>query len=941
MNGRALPVAVVLLLAAPTLFGQALRPDHKTATWYKAGNRLFNLAHPTEKTDSLALQYFSRVIDALEKQPQQDDTLLFQSYLKKGNLLDVKTRFSAAKEYYLDAIALCRNTGAVPDSMRFKVYVYAASCYYQLNNFDSANILLLKAETFTSRYPRMPEIERMYNTLGALYFENGNYAQSRNYFTRALETILKSPDADPETVIGFKTNIASSLFKLGLYKQALAIYQSLLKHNDVPNSVYFSLGKVQSAMGNYQTAMAAFRKVNAVQIPGVYNEMAFAQLQLSHPDSADYFLDKFRLMARRNEINNIDKGINQYYRAETFLRKNNYKAALPPLQAAITCFSGNFNDSSIFNNPAAFLGCLSPYNLFNALNKKAAALARLYDIAKKETYLIAALETYKSAITLVNYIEKGYDTDDSKLFLKNKSHDIYQQATTVALRLYALHSSTEDYLCQAYLLSEKNKASVITAGLKEKEIKGLSDRDNKLLQEERNIKYNIAKLNISIDQLKKSALVKPLVSRKMNYETELSLVQKKLEQNNFYFALKYDDASPRIEHIQQTLHHQQALISFQAAGDVLHVFVLSATGIQHRAIDSFPLLRQRLRDWLNMLRNTEPGKSFNAAKTGQALYRQLIKPIQDMATGKTAWIIIPDDLLCYLPFESLPAGPEAKSLVETTEISYQFSAGFFVNDSKQNNNETPNHILAFAPFAIRTSSFKQLPASREEIAGLPGQQYIDTAATKEKFLAAIKGHSIIHLATHAVSDINNSAASYIAFYPATKRADQDNLYLEELYTINMEDARLVIISACETGNGELVNNEGVISIARSFAYAGCSSTINSLWKADDKATAFILQHFHVYLQQGYTKSKSLQLAKIDFINSDAVYKGPAYWAHLVLVGNNEPLYNDGRYYNMLITAALLLTLVIFLLLLKKRKKSRRFPQLLDSNITQFHGYVDF
>jgi CHAT domain-containing protein len=115
---------------------------------------------------------------------------------------------------------------------------------------------------------------------------------------------------------------------------------------------------------------------------------------------------------------------------------------------------------------------------------------------------------------------------------------------------------------------------------------------------------------------------------------------------------------------------------------------------------------------------------------------------------------------------------------------------------------------------------------------------------------------------------------------------EDCLFLEELYGLDMNKTKLVVISACETGQGELVSNEGVISLARAFAYAGCASSISSLWKADDQATSFILQRFYVYLRKGYKKSTALRQAKLDYLASGTVNKSPGYWSHLVLIGDH-------------------------------------------------------
>jgi CHAT domain-containing protein len=216
----------------------------------------------------------------------------------------------------------------------------------------------------------------------------------------------------------------------------------------------------------------------------------------------------------------------------------------------------------------------------------------------------------------------------------------------------------------------------------------------------------------------------------------------------------------------------------------------------------------------------------------------------------------------------------------------------------------------------------QLSASGTEIAGLPGKYFTNTLATKQQFLKEINHYPIVHLATHAIADTANPSASFIAFYPQTQIPADDGLYLEELYSLNMDATQLIIISACETGNGQLVNSEGVLSLTRGFAYAGCASVVNSLWKADDEATSAILQQFHVYLQKGYTKSKALRLAKLDYLHSNALHKTPDYWAHLILIGNTEPVVKKFSSYAIWIPAiSVMLTTLFILWRVRRRKKS--------------------
>src|SRR5262249_52369971 len=151
---------------------------------------------------------------------------------------------------------------------------------------------------------------------------------------------------------------------------------------------------------------------------------------------------------------------NEKYRAEMLINNGKYLPALSHLQKAVTIFSGSFHSLDIYANPIDFTGTFAYYRLFDALNKKAETFSLLYQKNNDEKNLVSSFVTYQSALSLLEYIEKSYDTDDAKIFLKKKSRDAFQKALSVALALYGLHPE-ENYLEQAFLISEKNKASII------------------------------------------------------------------------------------------------------------------------------------------------------------------------------------------------------------------------------------------------------------------------------------------------------------------------------------------------------------------------------------------------------------------------------------------------------------------------------------------------
>jgi len=938
-----MPGKVILLLPAflalcCMLCANTGSPADKIKGGYQKADQFFNSDNPTATTDSLALAGFEQVILQLEKTPlHQYDLLLFQSYLKKGILLDVSNKNEAAKDAYLKAAAVPSRNGAIPDSLLFRPYVYAGTNYFNLNNFDSANYFLIKAEILLRRYPHMPETERLYNTLGALHYVNGNYLQSKNYFEQALEFIKNRKPFDRVFAMGLQANIASSFYKLGLYTASLDIYKQIIKEK-IPatyiyNGICMNMGKALAALKNYREALICFRKINATETPGVLNEQAMAYYDLQLADSANYFLDRLKQRNTEGTINILDMGINDLYRASIQTDRKQYLNALESLQSAVIIFAGNFNNRNIFSNPASFSGSYTYYRLFDALYKKATVFGLLNQSNPAEKYLTASLDAYKAAITLLSFIEKSYDTDDAKLFLKKKSQDVYGGALMVCLQLHQ-RNPKGGYLEQAFLISEKNKASVMAANLRQKNGAQVTGIDPSLLQAERNTKFAIARLDVKSEQIKDNAELAKLAKEKAALEIELSRLQKQMEQNNHYFQLKYEDDQSSIEDVCRQLTTSQAVFSFFAASDALHVFAFTRTAFSHARIEGSEALQQETNNWINNLKQAVDGRKFKAGDIGQRLYARLIRPMQLLAPGKDEWIIIPDGNLCQLPFESLPDGNTGKTLLETTTISYQFSSRFMRPATHKKNND-PVTVLSFAPFAEKGAGYRQegyhfidrLPGSGDEIADLKGLSLVNSMATKSVFLQQCSQYPVIHLATHAIADVQNPAASFIAFYPENKSPAENCLYLEEIYGLNMDACKLVVISACETGKGELVNNEGIISLGRAFAYAGCGATINSLWKADDKATASILKKFHEYLQRGYTKSKALQKARLDYINSDALYKSPACWANLVITGSIEPVYDRPSPFNWMTMTAGCFLLITGMLTRRRIKKSRRFSQL--------------
>jgi CHAT domain-containing protein/tetratricopeptide (TPR) repeat protein len=876
------------------LFAHALAsPPSSLQADYQKANHYFDLTHPTAATDSMALQLYTRIIDRAGSAHFPDDWL-FQCWLNKGVLLDVKGRYHEALDTYNGGLGCLRRHPEWSDSLYFRIYIYAGPDYYHLDNFDSAYSLLNRADELALRFPGLREKDRLYNALGALYYESGNYLQARNYFSRALDVIRQERPNDRASVINFSNNIASCLYKLGDYQASIDLYTRLIGNGIFSSQLYFNLGKSYIELRDYANAMTWFRQVRPGDVPDVYNEMAYTQFLLGKNDSSLAFLDQWSHISDPAARTSLDAGVNDLYRGQVLMAIHHPDEGMKAFQQAIITFSGRFANPDIHSNPLNFTGSFSSYRLFDAILSKAKAWEWLYTQLRKEDYLLGAWQAYNSAILLFRHIEKTYATDDARLFLKKNNRDLYHNAFEVGLSLDKLHPN-DGYLEQAFGIAEKSKASILAANLdiSSGHPPGI---DPRIVQRIRTIKYNIARLEVRGYPGHDSISAASIASRKVGYEIELSQLLNGMERNTAWYKLKFEDSSLSVAGIRGQLRPREALISLYLTQEGLHIFTLTNSAFHHLLIDSPQSLTAQVKEWLAMLNDPTPGHRFGNRPLEKLLYTRLVQPLTRELADYNEWIIIPDDIFSLLPFESLPADELSTPLIETRTISYQLSAKLLRHAWTTTRLPSRYAVLSFAPFAdsgkwvdLSPARFMdRLPSSGQEIGGLPGNRFLDRTATKAQFLREINHFPVIHLATHAIS-APDPQASLICFYPQHKGPGEDGLYLPELYGLNLDSTDLVILSTCESGKGEIADNEGVMSLSRGFLYAGCASTVNSLWKADDQSTEIILQKFHVYLEKGYSKSTALRQAKLDYIHGNAVYTTPNYWAHLILVGNTDPI----------------------------------------------------
>jgi CHAT domain-containing protein len=113
---------------------------------------------------------------------------------------------------------------------------------------------------------------------------------------------------------------------------------------------------------------------------------------------------------------------------------------------------------------------------------------------------------------------------------------------------------------------------------------------------------------------------------------------------------------------------------------------------------------------------------------------------------------------------------------------------------------------------------------------------------------------------------------------------QDSLSVADVYDLDLKNASLVVLSACETGIGQVNASDDITSLNRAFIYAGSPSVLASLTTVRDDSTALLMSAFYSGLAKGLTKAEALQAAQADIRNLQG-FENPYFWAFFTLTGD--------------------------------------------------------
>jgi CHAT domain-containing protein len=341
--------------------------------------------------------------------------------------------------------------------------------------------------------------------------------------------------------------------------------------------------------------------------------------------------------------------------------------------------------------------------------------------------------------------------------------------------------------------------------------------------------------------------------------------------------------------IRARLPEQVQLVQYAVLPDRLAIWVVSKTRFE---LVLMPVtaadLEKKVEAYQASIAGVGPtgsvGQADSARQAAMELYRLLIPPALD---ADKQLCLVPDKSLHQLAFASL-VSPAGKYLLEEYALSYAPSASVLVlatENARRKEAVRDESLLSIGnPYFDREEnpSLADLQDAEAEAKGIAGVyrksvELLGGEATKDRFLLSFGSVEVVHFAGHFVANRQSPGNSKLLFAGSELRSS-------ELGTYKLPKAKLVVLSACETGFERYDKSEGAIGIARTLLALGAPVVVASQWKVDSETTKDLMISFHRHRKEKLMSSaESLRQAQLEVMSRDKT-KAPFYWAAFSLFG---------------------------------------------------------
>jgi len=770
-----------------------------------------------------------------------------------------------------------------------------------IENFNNA-VLLATNESL----PAEVRFDAYYNA-GVINIDIANYDKAIEYFNVALG--LMSEDK-------LNSYYSATLSNLGIcYKK---------RGFDRGN-----LDDTEKAFSYFSEALTAAEKADNKEFQvAVLNNMGSLKAQMEENLDSLYYLNKARVLAEQ-------------------LKLNSYLVSIYTNIGIIYSRLGDYQNSSLYYDKAINLALAENENrtLWESYLEKG-------NLLKKQGKFNEARFYYLNSINIIEGLRSKLTMEEDKAsFLgTDKRLDAYQNLVDLLVNINRNRQSPST-LSEAFGFIERAKARAFLDSIESSRTSEEAPANIKLVNQEKEIMSDMSKLytkliNPELSEEERNNLLKEV----KNLEDQLDNVRRQVRsQNPAYANLTYPEIINYNQAQRQFVDAKTAIFNFIVGKESAYAFVLTKKGLKVYPIPAQIELRPKIINHRKAISDTD-NHDFHS---GQELYELLIRP--GLIEGLKNLIIIPDDILNLLPFESLLTSNQSDDwLIKHYNIYYAPSLSslreLVRHQNRKNRPKAKHNLLAVGDpyygefeekypelstkaifqnfYSLADLKFYRLKYSHEEIKKISNLIPKSTVLEREKATedlvksANLSDYKILHFAAHGLIDDQKPARSAIVLTLDNDPTEDGFLQMREVLNLKL-NADLVVLSACQTGLGQFIRGEGIESLSRAFFFAGASSVLMSLWTINDQVSSQFMERFYFHLKSGETVAEALRKVKLEMIDSKVV-SHPYYWATFILSGDgSSKVFGNSYRTPLMIIASILLGLVISAVFYLRKKSNSR------------------
>lgn len=783
--------------------------------------------------------------------------LLARQQMSIGRIYDLRlSRYALAKEYYLQAEKIFQDLGLKAESLQAQLDI--ARCDRLLGRFDRTegqlSSILEKAKALSGTKRLQTKI----------ILEQANSAWFQAHYQKAFNLLQNCLDQAREND--------------WLLEQVIALNTSGL--------TWWTLGKNDRSLRDLNRALnlAKTLDIRRDEVATTYNNIGLVMRDQKKFDQALNILHKALAIdqeigskwAIAYDLRNI--GL-------THVHKGEPQQAMPLLEQALslTIDIGNtINQAKVLvamGNCHLQLGQTEPakerFEQALRLSRKMAlretvwrSLYGLGLIYKQQGILEKARKQLTDALDVIEQMRADIQITQLRDSFVADKMEVYEALVSVLLNM--------GQEAEAFYTAERSRARNLIDLLGNRKLRLGKGQDQELFDRINSLKASILEQEKLVAQAEdkeaRTIYQKTLDNLEDRYKDLLLRIQ--AEKPELASLVTVDPLSAK--EVANLLDSEVTLLSYYLLPEEIVCWILSSTKIE---LVRVPVKRSHINDLILEFRRTLQNLEPYEAKAKE-LSSLLVEPVAEHFSQANQIGIVPHRMLHYLSFA--PLDFKSSFLVETHPLFYLPSASVLRYTLKRRMDKKNPKVLAIGNPALDNPQL-ELPFAEHEVQSIGWNfsqltKLMREEATEGWLVDNVHRYQVVHIASHGKYEPLNPLFSSLKL--ANDPREDGDLKAAEVFGLKIQ-ADMVVLSACQSGLGDIQAGDEVVGLNRAFMFAGTHTMVSSLWRVSDISTAILMKQFYrEYLRTD--KASSLRRA---MLHVKSYYPHPGYWSAFILTGD--------------------------------------------------------